>query len=97
MLDKIKITNFQNHIDTDFTLHPKITVITGASNSGKTAVARAFEWFSANRPRGFAFKPKKRLKAKGPTNIAITIDNVTGTHTKSDSVNQYTLSTYKKP
>jgi DNA repair ATPase RecN len=56
-LTKIKLSNFQSHIDTEITLAPpgNLTVITGPSDCGKSAVIRALCWVLYNQPRGVDF------------------------------------------
>ena len=55
MLKKLTIKNFQSHEHTEIVFSPKVTVITGRSQSGKTAILRALNWLINSRPRGFRF------------------------------------------
>ena len=55
MLKHLSIQNFQSHKDTDIDFDPKLTVLVGSSNSGKTAIIRAIRWVLTNRPRGGSF------------------------------------------
>lgn len=56
MIDNIKITNFQSHKDTRLELCPGVNVLTGTSDSGKSAVVRALVWLAQNRPQGAAYR-----------------------------------------
>ncbi len=57
MIKNITLENFQSHVST--TLEPapagKLTVIVGASDSGKTAIVRALRWLFYNTPQGTDF------------------------------------------
>lgn len=48
--------NFQSHEHSRLELHPGVNVVTGSSDSGKSALVRALVWLLKNRPQGFAFK-----------------------------------------
>jgi len=52
---KVTIRGFQSHVDSTFQLAPGLTVITGPSDAGKTAVIRALRWLAFNEPTGDAF------------------------------------------
>lgn len=52
---KVTIRGFQSHVDSNFQLAPGLTVITGPSDAGKTAVIRALRWLAFNEPTGDAF------------------------------------------
>lgn len=54
-LKKLILTNFQSHQDTTISFSPKITVVTGQSDAGKTALIRALLWVLTNRPAGTGF------------------------------------------
>ena len=64
MIKKIKIENFQSHRDTELEFSKGVNVITGLSNSGKTAIIRAFQLLKNNRPLGFRYN-----RTKNPTKI----------------------------
>ncbi len=55
MFTKLVVRNFQNHEKTVVTLGP-ITVVTGPSDSGKSALIRALRWMAFNRPNGVSFR-----------------------------------------
>ena len=56
-LKKMTIENFQSHIKTTIEPAPpgQLTVITGPSDSGKTAILRALRWLFVNEPDGDSF------------------------------------------
>ena len=56
MLKSISIKNYQSHKETDLTFNEGVNVITGTSDSGKTAILRSLSWLINNRPSGDAFK-----------------------------------------
>ena len=55
MLKHLSINNFQSHKDTAIEFDPRLTVLVGPSNNGKTAIIRAIRWVLSNRPRGSSF------------------------------------------
>jgi len=55
MIKSVEIENFQSHKHSKLELSPGLNVITGVSNSGKTAVIRALIWAIKNRPSGGSF------------------------------------------
>ena len=55
MIKELNIRNFQSHENTDIEFSPGVTVITGTSDSGKTAILRGLYWMIKNRPRGNSF------------------------------------------
>ena len=54
MIRGIKLVGFQSHVDTSINLTEGLNVITGPSDSGKTAVIRAIRWVALNEPQGDA-------------------------------------------
>lgn len=54
MIRGIKLVGFQSHVDTSINLTEGLNVITGPSDSGKTAVIRAVRWLALNEPQGDA-------------------------------------------
>lgn len=53
----LEIENFQSHVKTKIALAPtgQLTVITGQTDSGKTAIFRALRWLLYNTPQGSGF------------------------------------------
>jgi DNA repair exonuclease SbcCD ATPase subunit len=54
MFTKIKLHNFQNHRNLEISLS-QITTIVGESDSGKSAIVRAFQWLCLNLLQGDSF------------------------------------------
>lgn len=50
MINKIKLTNFQAHIESELNLTPGINTITGQSDNGKSSILRAVNYLLYNRP-----------------------------------------------
>lgn len=57
-ITRIEISNFQSHANTIIEPAPAggLTVITGPSDSGKTAIVRALKWLLYNQPQGDSFR-----------------------------------------
>lgn len=55
MLLSLLIRNFQSHEESFVEFSPGVTLITGTSNHGKTAILRALNWIINNRPLGDSF------------------------------------------
>lgn len=91
MIKSILIKGFQSHEETLLKFHEGVNVIRGASNSGKSAVLRAFRWVLENRPSGTDFQ-SSFLKTK-TTEVRIALDVKDETvrifKTKGDGLNQY--------
>lgn len=58
MLTKLLLRNFQCHGKLQIELDPKITVITGNTDRGKSAIIRALRWLVFNRPNSSSFIKK---------------------------------------
>ena len=97
MFESLEIKNFQSHKATKYTFHPKINIITGQSDTGKTSSLRAFELLSKNWPRGLPFKPRKPNETNKPTEVTATFNGITATRIRSKTVNQYKLSNIEEP
>lgn len=102
MLVRAVIENFQSHKKTVLEFHPGINIITGPSDSGKSAIRRALEWNFTNRPVGTKFVSdwnKDPDDDKGspiePTSVLLEFDDAsierTRKGTKPDD-NQYKIS-----
>lgn len=87
MIKRLKIQNFQSHKDTSIEFHPGVNVITGTSDSGKTAIIRALKWVIWNQPNGEAF----RSNWGGDTVVKIETDSTEVTRSKGKGLNQYEL------
>ncbi len=92
MIQRIEIENFQSHIHTILEPAPlsQLTVITGASDCGKTAILRALRWAFYNTPQGTDF-----IRA-GCTFARVTITLGNGTQvirerSRSSNYNRYII------
>lgn len=89
MIKKLIIENFQSHEKTELNLDPGVNVITGVSQSGKTAILRALYWLLHNRPSGDRIRSSF---AKGATKVMIeTSEGDQIWHVKDDKINSYAL------
>lgn len=70
MIQKLEIKNFQSHKHSVLEFDAGLNVIVGATDSGKTAILRAFNWLVNNKPSGNAF----RSTWGGETSVVATID-----------------------
>lgn len=52
MLESLTLRNFQRHRRLTVRFDPRVTVLTGPSDAGKSAVLRALRWIMLNRPAG---------------------------------------------
>lgn len=84
-IHSIKLTNFQSHKDTTLDLDAGVNVVTGASDSGKTAIVRALRWLVWNKPGGTAF----RSLWGGDTSVLIRLDNAIIERIRTNKTNQY--------
>ena len=69
-----EISNFQSIKDLIIKLSKGVTVITGTSDSGKSAIMRALRWFFFNSPGGFTFK-SNFAKDKEATKVTANMSN----------------------
>lgn len=74
MLKKLQIENFQSHENTVIDFDPKVNVIFGMSQSGKTAILRALRLLVANRPLGGRFFSDSAGEG-GETKVTLTLDD----------------------
>lgn len=89
-LKQIHIENFQNHKISDLTLDGGVNVISGDSDSGKTAILRAVNLVLNNKPAGYGFKPWS-VKKKDITTATLAFPEGSVTRRKSDSIDEYIL------
>jgi len=87
MLKSLLIQNFQKHEKLKIEFDPKITVISGPSDVGKSSILRALKWICLNHPQGDAFI---RNGSKGTTVQLFVDDNKIG-RKRSKSLNAYYL------
>lgn len=69
-INEIFVEGFQSHTNSSFNLGNGLNVITGPSDSGKTAVIRAIRWIAFNEPQGEAFVNE----AVGHATVALHLD-----------------------
>lgn len=100
-IQEVTIEGYQSHVHSTFRLSPGLTVITGPSDAGKTAIIRALRWFAFNEPTGEAFlhtirNPNGTVKeAVDQVKVSVTFDNgVTVTKTRRKGKTTYTHSLF---
>lgn len=70
-INEIFVEGFQSHTNSHFNLGNGLNVITGPSDSGKTAIIRAVRWVAFNEPQGEAFVNE----SVGHATVVIHLDN----------------------
>ena len=84
----LHINGFQSHVKTNLQLVEGLNIITGESDSGKTAIIRALKWVLYNNPTGEAFINEK----VGQAEVSILFDNNTQiVRVRGKSENYYRL------
>jgi len=86
VIQKVKIRNFQCHEKKNILLQSG-RIITGTSNSGKSAIIRALYWVCCNKPRGDSFVTHGQKNCQ----VAIEGDGFTLTRKRHGKTNQYLL------
>lgn len=89
-LKSISLNNFQNHKNTKIDLSDRITIISGESNNGKTAILRSVNLVLNNRPTGYNYKPWNATK-KDITECNLFFTDGAVTRRKSDTINEYLI------
>jgi exonuclease SbcC len=69
-LERLILRNFQSHDKLVVDFDPKVTVVVGPSDVGKSAIIRALRWVATNKPGGDAFI-KEGTKV---TTVTLTVD-----------------------
>lgn len=69
MLESLEGINFQKHSQIEVEFDPKITIITGDSDTGKSALLRLLRWIALNQPGGDDFIREGSLFASGKLKI----------------------------
>ena len=87
MLEKLLIQNFQCHEKLVVEFDPRVTTITGPSDSGKSAVLRALRWVMTNNPQGTAHVREGADFAA----VRLIVDGRTIKRTRGKSKNEYKL------
>lgn len=87
---RLEIENFQSHQHTVIEPAGGLTVITGPSDSGKSAVLRALRWLYRNEPHGTAFiragAPRARVTVELEDGVRVSRER-----SASGSVNRYVI------
>lgn len=103
-IEQVTIKGFQSHVDSTFQLSPGLTVITGPSDAGKTAIVRALRWLAFNEPQGEAFlhtirNPDGSVKeAVDQASAEVTFDTgITISKTRRKGKTTWTHSLYPEP
>jgi len=98
LFKSITLRNFQSHINTCVPLSPGITLITGTSDHGKSAIARGFKWAIINRPYKDVGLRNETVDDKTEFSVALELDDgTTVTRFKDNNTNGYRLSTQVEP
>jgi DNA repair ATPase RecN len=90
MITHLRIENYQSHALTEIDISPTVTVFTGESDQGKTAVLRAVRKVLRNTPTGDFFVRWGQKVCK----VALTVDGIVVERTvgvKKSGVNTYTV------
>jgi hypothetical protein len=94
MIKFIELENFQSHKKTRIAFDPGVTVLTGSSNSGKTAVLRGLYWLVFNRPLGtgalvshWAHDDKGRIKS--PMSVVLSKNGIKIKRERTGDKNSY--------
>lgn len=100
-IQEVTVEGYQSHVHSTFHFSPGLTVITGPSDAGKTAIIRALRWLAFNEPTGEAFLHTIRnsdgsvKEAVDQAKVSVTFDNgVTITKTRRKGKTSYTHSAY---
>ena len=93
MIKNIDIELWQSHKKTSLPLDPGVNMLTGDTESGKSAVLKAVDWIINNNPGGEDLEGARSNwdKKKGVTKGSIATDSHTVTRIKSNSNNEYQL------
>jgi DNA repair protein SbcC/Rad50 len=89
MFDTILIENFQSWKFCELDLSPGVNLIVGDSGAGKSAIIRALELISTNRPLGLSFV--NWSKPKNITAVQIVKNDIPVAIIKGKSLNEYVL------
>lgn len=89
-IKRIELQNFQSHVKTIIEPAPpgQLTVITGPSDSGKTAIIRALKWLLYNQPQGAEFT------RTGASMVRVAVDyagGITVARERTKATNRYKI------
>ncbi len=87
MIKNLSVKSFQSHKNSKLELHPNVNIITGNSDSGKSAILRSINLIINNRPSGDSY----RSNFGGDTEIELEINDNKISRIKTDKKNLYKL------
>lgn len=87
MINALRLKNFQSHEDTKIKFDPGVNVFTGSSDSGKSAILRAINLITNNKPGGSAYISKWSDSCE----VQLFTDDHKIERKKTKSKNYYTL------
>jgi len=88
-LKKLEVKNFESHEDTILNFHPKVNVITGESDVGKSGLKRSLGWVCLNRPSGDKIRQHNTKKTE------VNLDGVAKIRTATKHRYELNGATYK--
>lgn len=94
MIEKLSVDNFQCHKHADLEFVPGVNVITGTSDSGKSALLKALLWVMTNRPQGMAFRNFSCEKGDA-MHVSMVVNGQCVQRTRSETENSYTVNEQK--
>lgn len=93
-IQALRIRGFESHVDTHIQLGPGLNVITGPSDSGKTAIIRALRWLALGEPSGEAYVNQTVGEAEVTAELD---DGVTVSKLRRKGKTSYSISTVPEP
>lgn len=94
MIEKLSVDNFQCHKHADLEFVPGVNVITGTSDSGKSALLKALLWVITNRPQGMAFRNFSCEKGDA-MHVTMKVNGHCIQRTRSETENSYAVNEQK--
>lgn len=94
MIEKLSVDNFQCHKHAELEFVPGVNVITGTSDSGKSALLKALLWVITNRPQGMAFR-NFSCKKGDAMHVVMTVNGQCVQRTRSETENSYVVNEQK--
>lgn len=86
MIESISVRNFQKHSKLKIEFDPRITVLSGRSDLGKSSILRALRWCIFNRPQGEQFVS---WGSEDGTKVTVKVDGKTVTRERTNGENVY--------
>lgn len=93
MIKEIIIEGFESYAKQKLKLHRGLNVIVGDTDTGKSGIVRAIDWFSKNRPKGEPFR-NEFLDDKENVKVEVSFfgkDKLKINREKGKKVNRYTI------